>query len=139
VVVIGPRPYLVGVNKMPLASGREYLIRTIPAGSPWRLRYILVSYQESLELGALISNDLAYHLYDADGRTFSVDPIVVPMVTSPARNRGLAATNPLNVDYPGGTSVKLEITVAGGLPFNGLPASVSITLYGVRGWEGYGK
>jgi len=134
-VIISPRPYLIGISNLVLAAPRQYFVRTIPQGATWRLKYLLVSYLRTVAAGAQTSPDLLYTLHDADGRSFQVDPVLFAQVTTPSGDSHLDATNPINIDYPGGTNVKLEIVGAAG----GLPAVVSLTMFGIRGWEGYGK
>jgi len=133
---IPPRPFLLGEANISLTMARQYFMRTIPTGATWRLKYILVNYLRTVEVATQLTPDLLYRLYDADGRAFHVSPVLLPMVTSPAGNRGLNATNPINIDYPGGTNVKLEIE---GQVVGTGPAYVSITLFGIRGWERFGK
>ncbi len=134
--IIPPRPYLLGVFKKALTNPTEYVIRTIPVGASFRLRYLLIDYRRlPLDIAAAqLSAELTYKLYDADGRTFQVDPVTASQVTSPAGAQGLNATNPINIDYPGGSSLKLEIGghIAGG------PTVVSVTFVGLRGWEYFG-
>lgn len=133
-VIIPPRPFLLGQANLALTPGRTWFLRTIPTGAWWRLYFLLVNYPRTVVAGAQTTPDLRYKLYDADGRAFHVDPVLLPQVTSPAGAPGLNGTNPLFIDYPGGSNIKLEIEgqIAGG------PATISITLFGIRGWEGYG-
>lgn len=135
-VVIAPRPFLLGEANLALTEANQTFTRSVPVGAWWRLKFILVNYPRTVVAGAQTTPDLLFRLYDADGRAFHVDPALFPQVTSPAGNPGLNATNPLNIDYPGGTLVRLEIT---GQIIGTGPATISITLYGFRGWEGYGK
>lgn len=136
-VIIYPRPFLLGVANLALVTDRQYFMRTIPIGAPWRFKYLLVSYPLAEAAGIQTGANLSYTLYDADGRTFQVLPVSLPMVTSPAGvRRSVAATNPIEIDYPGGTSVKLEIER---LEAGTLPPTISITMFGIRGWEGYGR
>lgn len=135
-----PRPFLLGQSDLALTMARQYFVRAIPVGATWRLKYILVNYLRTVgegeEANIQTTPDLLYKLYDADGRAFHVSPVLFPMVTSPAGNPGLNATNPINVDYPGGSNVKLEIE---GQNVGTGPAYISITLFGIRGWERFGK
>ena len=134
-VILPPRPFLIGVANLALTANRQYFTRTVPVGAYWRLKYLLVDYPRTVVAGAQTTPDLFYQLYDADGRAFHVLPALLPQITTPSGGP-LNATNPINIDYPGGSSVKLEIT--GQIVGTG-PATMSITLYGIRGWEGYGK
>jgi hypothetical protein len=136
-VIIFPRPFLLGVVNLPLTMDRQYFVRTIPTGASWRFKYLLVSYPLATELGVQIAANLSYKLYDADGRAFHINPVLLPMVTGPAgTGRSIAGTNRIEIDYPGGTNIKLELErVQAGT----LPPTISITLYGIRGWEGYGR
>lgn len=135
-VIIAPRPFLLGVANLSLTIARQTFAQSVPVGAWWRLKYVLVDYPRTVVAGAQTTPDLLFRAFDADGRAFHVDPVLFPQVTSPAGAPGLDATNPINIDYPGGTSVRLEIT---GQIIGTGPATVSITLYGLRGWEGYGK
>jgi hypothetical protein len=131
-VYIHPRPFLIGVAAFPLANAREWFVRSIPTGASWRFLFLLVDYHRSVEVATQITPDLSYRLYDADGRAFHVDPVLLPQVTSPAGGPTLDASFPLGIDYPGGSSLKLEIT--GQIPGVG-PAAISITCFGIRGWQ----
>lgn len=132
--IIPPRPYFLGAFKFTLTNAIEYINRTIPVGADFRLQYLLIDYKRTVVAGAQTSKDLNYKLYDADGRTFQINPILGAAVTSPAGATGLNGTSPINIDYPGGSSLKLEITGQTG----GLPAVVSVTFAGLRGWEYFG-
>jgi len=135
-VHIGPRPFLIGTNKEPLLTARQWFVRTIPIGAPWRLKYVLIDYPVIVAGLIQTSANLAIQFFDADGRAFNVAPVALAQVTSPSGTKGLSGTNPLNIDYPGGTNVKAEISVIGA---GTLPSSFSLTMFGIRGWEGFGK
>ena len=134
-VIISPRPFLIGVANLALVQERQYFVRTIPSGANWRLKYMLVQYQPTVEVNTQITPDLAFNLYDADGRAFHVSPVLFKSVTSPAGFPDLDATNPINVDYPGGTNVKIEILENVAVAIT----TISITLFGIRGWERIGR
>lgn len=138
-VIIPPRPFLFGAYRYSLVNPIEYIIRSIPVGASYKLMYLLINYPRTFEGGggdvAQTSRELSYKLYDADGRTFQVDPVSAGMVTSPAGTGALNATTPIGIDYPGGSALKLEIT--GQVP-GGDPDYVSITFMGIRGWEYFG-
>lgn len=125
----GPSPFLLGVAKLALQGGRQDWIASIPNGGWWTLKFLLVDYPRAVADGVQTSPDLSYRLFDADGRAFMVRPVSLPMVTSPAGAFGLNATNLINIRYPGGSSVRLELS--GRIPAKG-PATASITLYGIR-------
>lgn len=135
-VILPPRPFLLGQASLSLTASRQVFTKSIPVGAWWRLKYLLVDYPRTVVAGAQTTPDLFYQLFDADGRAFHVTPALLPQVTSPAGAAGIDATNPLNIDYPGGSAVKVEIT---GQNVGVGPATISITLYGLRGWEGYGR
>lgn len=130
-----PRPFLLGQFNFPVTSAREWFTRSIPVGANWRFQYLLINYPVGVEEGAQTTVEPLYKLYDADGRAFHVNPVLAKQVTSPAGFPNLRGTNPINIDYPGGSSVKLEIE----FPTGTLPATISITLFGIRGWEGFGR
>jgi len=137
VILLAPRPYLLGDALYPLTAARQYYIKTIPPGAGWSFKFLLVNYLRTTSVGGTVQNtpDLSYRLFDADGRAFHVAPVSLPMVTSPAGAPGLNATNLINIHYPGGSTVKLEIE--GSLVGTG-PDRISISLYGIRGWERMG-
>lgn len=132
---IHPRPFLLGVANFTLTNAREWFVRTIPSGAPWRFLYLLVNYRRTVEVVTQLTPDLFYRLYDADGRAFHVDPVLLPQTTTPAGGVDLDATNPINISYPGGSNIKMEIL--GQIPGVG-PATISIALFGIRGWERVG-
>ncbi len=136
-ITLPPRPYLLGDAFYPLTAARQYYIKTIPPGAGWMFKFLLVDYLRTTSTGGTVQTtpDLSYRLYDANGRAFHVDPVSLPMVTSPAGAPGLNATNLINIHYPGGSAIKLE--VEGALVGTG-PSLISITLYGIRGWESMG-
>lgn len=134
-VIISPRPYLIGIANLVLTAPSQYFVRTIPQGAVWRFKYFTVNYLRTVAANAQTSPDLSFLAYDGDGRAFQVNPVLFAQVTTPSGGTRLHATNPVNIDYPGGTNVKIEIKGADG----GLPANISLTLFGIRGWEGYGK
>jgi hypothetical protein len=134
-VIISPRPYLIGIDNLALTAPRQYFVRTIPQGANWRFKYMTVNYLRTVAATVQTSPDLLFKAYDADGRCFQVSPVLFAQVTTPSGGRAIAGTNAVNIDYPGGTNIKLEIEGAVG----GVPNSISITLFGIRGWEGYGK
>jgi hypothetical protein len=135
--MLAPRPYLLGDARYPLTAARQYYIKTIPPGAGWSFKFLLANYLRTTSGGGTVQDtpDLSYRLYDADGRAFHVSPVLLPMVTSPAGAAGLDATNLINIHYPGGSSIKLEIE--GSLVGTG-PSLISLTLYGIRGWERLG-
>lgn len=137
VIIIPPRPYLLGDARVSLTAARQYYIKTIPPGAGWSFKFLLVNYLRTTSAGGTVQDtpDLSYRLFDANGRAFHVAPVPLPMVTSPAGGVGLDATGLINVHYPGGSSIKLEIE--GHLVGTG-PDLVSVTLYGIRGWERMG-
>lgn len=112
-------------------------MRSFPTGPIFRVKYLLVDYDVSEEVGAQISPDLSFNLYDSVGRAFSVGAITAKQATSPAGFKGLNATQPINLDYMGGSTLKLEIL--GFDPALGLPSTVSLTIYGLEGWTRYGR
>lgn len=130
--LIGPRPYLLGEAFIPLTSVRQYWTKSIPNGGAWTLKFLLVNYPRTVVARVQSTPDLSYRLFDAEGRAYQVNPVSLPMVTSPSGAFGLNATNLINVKYPGGSSVRLEIN--GRLAGVG-PDSVSITLFGIRSME----
>ncbi len=132
--IIPPRPYFLGVNRFTLVNAIEYINRSIPVGADFRLQYLLVDFKRTVVAGAQTSPELNFKLYDADGRTFQINPVRACMVTSPAGAAGLNGTSPINIDYPGGSSLKLEVTGQTG----GLPGVISVTFAGLRGWEYFG-
>jgi len=132
---IHPRPFLLGVANFTLTNAREWFTRTIPTGAPWRFLYLTVAYARTVAASIQSTPDLSYKLYDADGRAFHVTPVLLPQVTTPAGGVDLDATNPIGVTYPGGSSIKLEIE--GQIPGTG-PATISVALFGIRGWEKVG-
>lgn len=132
---IHPRPFLLGVAAFPLTNAREWFVRSIPVGAPWRFLYLTVVYLRTVEVATQLTPDLFYKLYDADGRAFHVTPVLLPQTTTPAGGVDLDATNPIGVTYPGGSSIKIEIE--GQIPGTG-PDAISITLFGIRGWERVG-
>lgn len=134
-VLLAPRPFLLGGAFVPLQLPIHNFLAVVPVGTNWRLMFLLVDYGRTIAAGAQTSPDLSYRLYDADGRAYHVDPALLPQVTSPAGAFGVDATSPLCLDYPGGTVVRVEIT---GQVAGPVPATISITLYGIRGWESYG-
>jgi hypothetical protein len=135
-VIIHPRPFLLGFADVPLTSDGQYFMKTIPQGAPWRFQFLLAGYARAVAGLVQTSCELAYTLFDADGRTFQVAPVLLPQVTTPAGGRQLRATNPIKIDYPGGTSVKIQIHRVG---VGTLPPSISLTFFGIRGWEGFGR
>jgi hypothetical protein len=134
-IVISPRPFLIGVANLALSAPSQYFTRTIPSGAVWRLKYFLIGYPVTIAAGAQTTPDLSYRLFDADGRAFQVNPVLINQFTSPGGLPDLDATNPIDIDYPGGTNVKIEISgnVALAVP------TLSITLFGIRGWERMGR
>lgn len=136
-VVIAPRPMLLGVFHYPVRSASEWIVKTIPPGAWWRLKYLLIAFPVLFEGDAVASTRLGYELFDADGRAFSVRPIAVDQVLTPGSFPDLAGTQLINVDYPGGSNVKLHITALHNTAT--FPDWVSVTFYGMRGWEGYGR
>jgi len=134
-VIISPRPYFISIANYALVNSREYIMRSIPTGATWKLKYILANYQRTVVAGNQSSPELFYRVYDADGRAFQMDPVLLPQTTSPAGQPRLDATNPLDIIYGGGSNIKIEITGQNGT----LPSSVSLTLVGLRGWERFGK
>jgi hypothetical protein len=129
--LIFPRPFLLGEMRVPLTQEVQYWTRTVPAGASWRLRYLLVDYLPVDGDGIQNSQNLSYRLYDGEGLAFQVDPVQLDMVTSPAGLAGLAGTNPIDVEYRGGSTVKLEIH---GQVIGLGPDYISITMFGIRGW-----
>lgn len=136
-VLFSPRPFLIGQFKRTLTMDREWMTRSFPNGPIYRVKYLLVDYPVTVEGGIQTSPDLSFNLYDADGRSFSVSPILFKQATSPAGFPGLNATQPINLDYYGGSTLKLEIL--GFDPALGLPGPISITIYGLEGWTRYGR
>jgi hypothetical protein len=134
-VLIPPRPFLLGRAFIPLVNAVEYFMQAIPYGASWRFMFLLVDYPVLVEDTTQLTPHLRFRGYDADGRSFHVEPVFFRMVTTPSGAGFLDATNSIGIDYPGGSSIKIEIT--GQIPGTG-PATVSLTPYGLRGWEGYG-
>jgi hypothetical protein len=131
----GPRPFLMGVFNMPLDQPTNYLIRSTPIGANFRLKYVLASYSAGIVAGAQTFPDLLFQFYDSKGDAFSFSPAFIQTITSPANiGIGLDGTTPLDVDYPGGTPIKIRIT--GQNP--ALGQIISVTYYGVRGWDSPG-
>jgi len=126
---VGPRPYFVGVSKWVLQYGRQDWIGSLPNGGWWTFKYFLVNFPRTVVAGAQTTPELNFKIYDADGRGFSIKPIPMAAVTSPAGNRTIDATQLINVKYAGGSAVRVE--VSGQVPGTG-PAWVSLTLFGVR-------
>jgi hypothetical protein len=133
--LIPPRPFILGEANIALVHRSQYWVRTIPTGAPWELKYFLVNYRRTVAGGAQTTPDLTYILFDSGGQSFQVDPVLLPMVTTPAGGARLDATNPIGMKYPGGSSLKVLIQGQDGAG----PAAVSLTFFGIRGAERFGR
>jgi len=116
---------------------RQTVAFPVPVGASWRLKCITVSYDPHVVASVQAYPDLFFQVYDVDGRAFQFAPVLVRAVTTPGSGKPLGATSPINLDYPGGTAVRMDIT--GQDTGSSGPFPVSITLVGIRGWEGYGR
>lgn len=134
-LVTGPRPYWLAAARVPLNSARHYLSFTLPAYGWWTFQFLNVSYPRTVADGVQTSPELSYQLWDATGRGFQVEPIPLAMFTTPAGGPTVGATHRIGVRYKGGDAVKLCISGATG----GAPAWVSLSLFGIRSWEGTGS
>lgn len=135
-ILLGPRPFLLAGASVALVHSRQYFMHSIPVGAPWRLKWIFFNWLRNVSEveGGQLQNtpDLLYRLYDADGRCFHVAPVLIPQVTTPGGGPNVTATNSINIEYPGGSAIKMEIE---GKVAGERPDSISYTLYGIRGWE----
>lgn len=134
-IMIGPRPFLLAVNRLALVAPNQPWIAQVPKGAPWRFRFIMVNYPRTVVASVQSTPDLKFTMYSAGGEAYQVAPVLFPMMTTPSGGRSVAATHPINRPYPGGSVVRLQIE---GQIIGTGPATISITLVGTRGWETMG-
>lgn len=143
-ILLGPRPLILGVYHLPLTQKRQYWTRSIPPGAPWRLKYLTMTYIRSTQtvdgLVSQITPDLKYTLFDSKGNAFQVSPVYARQVTTPSGGVSVSATNPIDESYAGSDTLKIliegqRLASEGANPG---PAWVSLTFMGIRGWETMG-
>lgn len=134
-VLIGPRPFLLGESRVALVAPGQPWIAQVPKGAPWRFRFLTVNYPRTVVNRVQSTPDLRFTLYSAGGEAYQVRPIPFVMMTTPSGGVSLVATHPIYQPYPGGSTVKLIID---GQIIGTGPAYISITLAGTRGWETMG-
>ena len=133
--MIGPRPMLIAEARVALVAPNQPWIGQVPKGAPWRFRFLMVTYPRTVVARVQSTPDLNFELFSATGESYSVRPTPFRMMTTPGGGGSVGATHPVNMPYPGGSTVRLQIT---GQIIGTGPDFISITLVGTRGWETMG-
>lgn len=130
---IRPRPFfLVAANRRALQLPVDYLSITTPRGGTFRLLYLLPAFPRTVLAGAQTSPELRFRVVDTRGVSMVNQPIQMADFTTPAGFSRLRRAQPFWVDYEPGEIITVE--VSGQVP-GPIPATVSVTLLGQRGWE----
>lgn len=134
-ILLGPRPMILGQANIVLNQPIQPWTQLIPVGAPWRLLYLMVNYKRTVVARVQSTPDLSFTLYDSMGHAFQAAPVLAKQVTSPAGAPSIGSTNPINMSYPGGSTLRLSIE---GQIIGTGPETVSVTFFGIRGWQRMG-
>jgi hypothetical protein len=122
---------LVAASRLPLQLPHSIISVTVPRGAVFRMDYILANFPRTVVANAQTSPELRIRLLDSRG--VAVNEPVIPFhgFTTPAGGRNVAGVWAWRIEYPPGAVITLEIS---GQTAGPVPATVSITLLGQRGW-----
>lgn len=132
--MIRPRVFILGAAvRRPLQLPITLVSVTVPRGSDWRLDYILASYPRTVAAGAQTSPELSFRLFTTRGVAHDNRPILFGDVTSPSGFTRVRRSVPLGIPFHPGEVITIEVF---GMAAGPVPATISITLHGQKGWEG---
>lgn len=132
--MIRPRTFAIAAAvRRALQLPVMYVQTTMPRGSDYSLDYVLVSFPRTVVAGAQTSPELLFRLLQTRGIAHNNNPIPFTDVTNPGGFSRLRKVLPLGIVLPPGAIVTMEVT---GMAAGPVPATISITYLGRKGWEG---
>lgn len=132
-MILRPRPFpIVAARVKALQVPRDLISVEVPTGPDWVLWYIAVNYPRTVVANAQTSPNLSFELFDSEGRALTEQPIPFADVTTPAGQPRYGQVNPWYVWYPAKSVISMVVT---GQTAGPVPANISITYIGYRGWS----
>lgn len=117
--------------RRPLQLPVTYINTVVPRGAIYRLDYILVAYNRTVEVSTQTSPELLFRLLNTRGIAHNNEPIPFRDITTPAGGPRVMMSHAWRIEFPPGAVITMEVT---GMAAGPVPATVSVTYLGQKGW-----
>lgn len=122
---------LVAATRAPLQLPVTLLNTVVPRGAVFRLDYIMVAYNRTVEVNTQLSPELLFSLKNSKGVGNNNPDLLFRDVTTPSGGPRVRSAWGWRIEFDPGEVITMEVR---GMNAGPVPATVSVTYIGQKGW-----